>query len=144
MRINSDIPSYCDKDSIPQTPPKFCDGCNAAFSIFHALNWKKGGLVKEHHNKLRDRVADLDGKAFTSTHMRDNPLIFAGSDVKNTKSQPAGPTHPPKKQKSEATEQKGYLLIPDLCHNATESVHDMRVVKTDSKFHLAKTSEKCI
>ena len=44
----------------------------------------------------------------------------------------------------EAMEQKGDLLIRDLWQNGTGSVHDMRIVNTDAKYHLAKTLEKCL
>ena len=59
----------------PPDLPKYCDRCNARFSICHALDCKMGGLVTAHHNELRDRVADLAGKAFTPSHMRNDPLI---------------------------------------------------------------------
>ena len=41
-----------------------------------------------------------------------------------------------------ATEQKGDLLIRDLCHNGTDSVCDIRVMNTTANSHLAKTMEK--
>ena len=44
---------------------------------------------------------------------------------------------------TEATEQKGYVLIRDLCQNEMDSVHSMRVVNTDAKTHSVKTPEKC-
>ena len=44
----------------------------------------------------------------------------------------------------EVTDQKGDLLIHDLCQNGTDSVHDIRVVKTDAKSHMAKAPEKCL
>ena len=99
----------------------------------HSLNCKKGGLFIERHNKLCDRVAELAGKAFAPTHVHDNLLIFSGCVVQKTKAQPTGYTHPPSKNKSEATEQKDELLIHDLYHNGTDSVHGMRVVKTYAK-----------
>ena len=46
--------------------PTHCDGCQAKFSISHALDCKKVGLVTVHHNELRDGVADLAGKDFNS------------------------------------------------------------------------------
>ena len=52
------------------------DGCNARFSICHALDCKRGGLVTARHNELRDGVTDLAGKAFTPSHVRNNPLIY--------------------------------------------------------------------
>ena len=47
----------------PPDLPKYCDGCKARFSISHALECKKGGLVTARHNELRDGVADLAYKA---------------------------------------------------------------------------------
>ena len=79
----------------PPYLPKFCDSCNAAFSIFHALECKNDGLVTSYHNKLRDRVVELAGEAFTPSHVHDDPLIFAGRSVQRPKSQPAGTTPSP-------------------------------------------------
>ena len=69
------------------------------------------------HNELCDGVADLSGKAFTPSHVLNDPLIYSGHDVKKTKSKPAGASGnedhavapPPEKM-----EQKGDLLIRDL------------------------------
>ena len=36
----------------PPDLPKFCDGCNTAFSIFRTLDFKKGGLVTARHNEI--------------------------------------------------------------------------------------------
>ena len=60
-----------------ETPdlPKYCDGCEALFSISHALDCKKGGLVTARHNQLCDGVADLTGKAFTPSHLRDLSIL---------------------------------------------------------------------
>ena len=45
----------------PPDLPNYCDGCQARFSISHALDCRKGGLVTARHNELRDGVADLAG-----------------------------------------------------------------------------------
>ena len=86
------------------------------------------------------------GKAFTPSHVRNNPLIYQGCAVKRPKAKPAGPSvstnlgdTPP-----EATEQKGDLLLWDLWQNGTDSVHNMHVVNTDAKSHTAKKLEKCL
>ena len=73
----------------PPYLPHYCDSCNAKFSICHALNFKRGGLVTACHNELQDGVADLAGKAFTYSHVRDDPLIFTGCAMKRTKAKPA-------------------------------------------------------
>ena len=74
----------------PPDLPTHCDGCQAKFLISHALDCKKGGLVTAHHNKIRDGIEELSGKAFTPSHVHDNPFIYSGRAVKRTKAAPAG------------------------------------------------------
>ena len=103
--------------------------------------------VTAHHNKLRDRVVDLAGKAFHPSHVRDDPLIYSGCAVKRTKATPSGSNktktseHP---AAPEVTEQKGNLLIRDRWKQGTNSVHDMRSVNTDALTYQLKEPEKCL
>ena len=100
----------------PPDLPTHCYGCQSKFSISHALDCKKGSLVTACQNELRYSVADLAGKSFTPSHMRNDPLIYSGRSVKRTKATPAGDSGnkdcavatPPV-----VTEQKGDLLIRD-------------------------------
>ena len=131
----------------PPVIPHYCDGCNNTFSICHALDCKWVVLVMARHNEIRDKVADLAGKSFFPSQVRNIPLIFAGCAVKRPKENSAstkGTTVLDNMPPLEATEQKGDLLIRDLWHIGTESVHDMRIVNTDAKSHLAKTSGTCL
>ena len=41
-----------------------------------------------HYNELHDGVADLAGKAFTPSHVRNDPLIFTCCTVKRPKAKP--------------------------------------------------------
>ena len=77
--------------------------------------------------------------------MRDNSLIFTGCAVKRAKAAPAGASGTTDQEGApplEATEQKGDLMICDLWKNGTDSVHNMRVLNTDAKYHSVKTPEK--
>ena len=74
----------------PPDLTKICDGCNATFTIFHAIDRTELGLVTARHNELHGVVADLSIKSFTPTHMRDNPLICAGCAVQSPKAHPEG------------------------------------------------------
>ena len=96
----------------PPDLPSHCDGCGAAFTIYHALYCKKGGLIMARHNKIHDGVRNLAGKAFTT-----------------------GTTVPDNAPPLEATQYKGDLLVRDLWKNGTDSVHNMCVVNIDAKYH---------
>ena len=77
-------------------------------------------------------------------HVRDDPLIFSGCAVQRKKAKPSRPKFPSTKQKSEATEQKGALLIREIWQNGTNSVHHMSIVNTEARSYLTKTLEKCL
>ena len=99
------------------------------------------------HNELRDGAADLSCKAFTPSHVRDNPLIYSGRAVKRTKaakSRARGDSNQSVAQPPEVTEQKGDLLIRDLWQQRIDSVHDTRVVKTDAPMHQKKDPQNCL
>ena len=69
------------------------------------------------HNELLDGVADLSRKAFTPSHVRNNPLIFEGCGVKRPQENLArskATTVTSATPRLEAMEQKGNLLIHDL------------------------------
>ena len=53
------------------------------------IDCKRVGLVTACHNEINDGVAELVGKAFTPSHVRDDPLIFAGCSVKRPKANQA-------------------------------------------------------
>ena len=44
-------------------PPK-CDGCGGTSSLDHCLIGRKGGLVVQHHNEIRDAIGDLAALAW--------------------------------------------------------------------------------
>ena len=101
----------------PPDLPNYCDGYNAKLTICHALDCKRGGLVTARHNDFQDGVADPDGKAFTPSHVHNDPLIFIGCSMKRPKAKPAiykTTTVPADTPPLEATEQKGDILIRDL------------------------------
>ena len=129
----------------PPDLPTYCEGFQSKFSISHALDCKKGRLVTKRHNEIRDGVADLAGKAFTPSHVRDDPLIYSGRAVKRKKGASArsngnsGHTAAP-----EVTEHKGDLLILDLWQQGTDRVHNMRVVNTDTPTYQKKETDKCL
>ena len=55
-----------------------------------------------------------------------------------------GSTYQDNAPPTEATEQKGDLLIRNLWQNGPNSVNDMCVVNTDANSHSVKTPKKCL
>ena len=47
---------------LQELPPK-CDGCGALFTVCHALNCRKGGLVVQCSNEVRDIIYNLAAMA---------------------------------------------------------------------------------
>ena len=60
------------------TMPSSCDGCDSAFSLSHALDCHRGGLVIQHHNEVRDALGDLAALAYKDV-IRE-PVVREGSD----------------------------------------------------------------
>ena len=44
--------------------PSSCDGSSSEFSLFHALDCCKVGLVTQRHNEVRDVLGDLAALAY--------------------------------------------------------------------------------
>jgi hypothetical protein len=59
----------------PSDLPIQCDGCQQKFSVHHALECKRGGLVFSQHNEIRDELSDLASKAFFPSVVRYEPRI---------------------------------------------------------------------
>ena len=57
-------------------PPK-CDGCGATSSLDHCLICRKGGLVVQRHNEIRDAIGDLAALAWGQVR-RETVVVEAG------------------------------------------------------------------
>ena len=78
--------------TLPDLPIQ-CNGCHQCFSIEHALQCKKGGLVVAHHNEIHDEVRHLAATTFTPNAVCNEPSIHqvAPCTVMNA---PAETPHP--------------------------------------------------
>ena len=56
-----------------------CDGCGAPFSLTHALDCRKGGLVTQRHNEIRDALGDLAAMGFKEV-LRE-PVVRESDDT---------------------------------------------------------------
>ena len=118
----------------PPDLPHNYDVFGVGFSVTHALNCNKGGLVTAQHNELCNGVADLACKALTSTHVRYNPLITPGRAIgifKTINDNTAVPNKQPGKVVK--SKQKEDLLTTDLWEKGFYCVLYIQVVNMDAK-----------
>ena len=59
--------------------PSCCDGCGSAFNLSHAPDCRKGGLVTQRHNEVRDALGDLAALAYRDV-IRE-PIVCEGDDA---------------------------------------------------------------
>ena len=103
-----------------------CDGFEAVFYIYCALDFNKGGIIMARHNKLHDEVSNLASKTSTLTHACDEPKIYTCCSVcVGNKKFKGFPTQ-------DVWEMKGGFLIIYLWMQGTEIIHDMRDVNNDA------------
>ena len=58
--------------------PASCDGCGGDFSLTHALDCHKGGLVTQRHNEVRDALGDLAALGYREVFRE--PIVCDGDN----------------------------------------------------------------
>ena len=96
--------------------PLSCDGCGSPSSLDHFLVCKKGGLITQRHNEIRDAIGDLAALVWGS--VKREPVV---KDISHDDS--------------------GEVLIADLCVRGVwlpqaEALFDVRVIDTDAQSYL--------
>ena len=64
--------------------PANCDGCGAATSLEHALDCKKGGLVTQRHNEVRDVIGNLASLVYKE--VVKEPIVHEANDAEGVPS----------------------------------------------------------
>ena len=99
---------------------------------------------------MRDGVANLVIKAFTSTHVQNYPPIHSDHVIQSVEAQPVSnlkvsPTtlnYPPKDMDDYG--KKGELIIWDLWKNGTNSIDDMWILSYGAYLYLQSSPKKVI
>ena len=104
--------------------PPHCDGCNAPFDLSHALSCRKGGLVTQRHNEVRDAFGDLASLAFTQ--VTNEPVV---RETHNSLGNPA--------------------LVADLSVRGvwmpqSEALFDIRVIDTDAQSYSNRSPSEVL
>jgi hypothetical protein len=129
----------------PPDLPIQCDGCQQKFSVRHALECKRGGLVISRHNEIRDELSDLASKAFFPSAVRDEPRIHT-SRASETRSSPGKPASPAVKRlfQNNRTEDRGDILVRGLWARGTDCIIDVRITDVDAKSQRSKDPLKVL
>ncbi len=124
----------------PPDLPACCDGCEAHFTLQHALGCKKGGLVIFCHNEIRDELVHLAGKALTPSAIRDEPLIRPCRNADKENTCPTRPTS----EKPASKDDRGDILLRGFWARGTDCIVDVRVTDTDAKSYRHRDPAKVI
>ena len=103
-------------------PPKY-DGCGATSTLDHFLICRKGGLVVQRHNKIRDAIGDLAVLAWGQVR-HDTVVIEAGDQHSETLI--------------------GHLCVRRVWLPQAEALFDIHVVDTDAQSYLHHTPSRVL
>ena len=97
--------------------PTSCDGCGAAFTLSHALDCRRGGLVIRRHSEIRNALGDLACLAYKDV-VREPVVCDSDAD--------------------------GPGLIADLSVRGVwqrqgEALFDVHVVDTDAQSYISRS-----
>ena len=99
--------------------PSFCDGCGESFSFCHALDCRKGGLVTQRHNEIRDALGDLAAMGYKEV-LRE-PVVREANDTQNLPALIAD------------------LSVRGVWQAQTVALFDVRVVDTDAQSYINRS-----
>jgi hypothetical protein len=106
----------------PSSLPKICGGCDALFTIEHAMCCKKGGLVLHRHNDLKAEWRYLCEQALSKKAVSDEPFIHKSQDVQIAG---ASGTEP-------LPELRGDVGAHGFWKDGMTTIFDVRVTDTDA------------
>jgi hypothetical protein len=114
------------------------------FSVPHALECKKGGLVISHHNEIRDELSDLASKAFSPSAVRDEPKIHTcrSPEVKSDEENEENSVK--RLFRNNCNEDRGDILIRGLWAQGAECIIDVRIADVDAKSNRSEDPDKAL
>jgi hypothetical protein len=99
--------------------PSNCDGCGAPFTLSHALDCKRGGLIIVRHNEIRDAFGDLANIAWPNV-IRE-PVVRDSNDSEGISALVAD------------------LGVRGVWQPQSVALFDIRVIDTDAQSYATRT-----
>ena len=114
---------------VPIGLPSFCAGCKTArFSVGHAFQCKKGGLVHSRHEEVAAEWHQLCSQALTPSAVSDEPTIPM---CQNQDSQ-------------DVSELRGDVAVHGFWSRGTTAIFDVRVTDTDARSYRTQDPKKVL
>jgi len=104
--------------------PADCDGCGRESTLQHALDCRKGGLIIQRHNEVRDALGDLASIAFRDV-IRE-PIVRDADPVRGLPASVAD------------------LGVIGLWVDQTEALLDILVMDTDAQSYTSRTVDSVL
>ncbi|KAL7477562.1 hypothetical protein ACHAW6_003394 [Cyclotella cf. meneghiniana] len=131
--------------SQPPHLPSRCNGCNEGFTVDHALNCKKGGLVGIRHDDACDEWAHLCSLAFSNARVEIEPPIHYGHDSSDRSpcctTTPPPPTSPNDIAGDEA---RGDVLVHSFWQCTRGTIFNIRICEMDTRSYANTSSDKVL
>ena len=105
-----------------QLPP-VCDGCGSDFSVTHALDCRKGGLVTQRHNEIRDTICGLASMVWGQ--VTQEPVVCDSLDSGNSSL-------------------VADIAIRGVWQRQATALFDVRVIDTDARSYLHRPPQSII
>ena len=133
----------------PKGLPSHCDGCSEGFTVEHGLSCKKGGLVGQRHDDVRDELAHLCSTALSESRVSTEPEIFYGRGVRA--STPRAECKCTRKDRAGVTvcsclgdEARGDVAAHGFWRSGRTTVFDVRITDTDASSYGVQASDKIL
>ena len=133
----------------PKGLPSHCDGCSNGFTVEHGLSCKKGVLVGQRNNDVRDELAHLCTLSLNESRVKTEPEIVYRSDSRA--SQPREDCHCTGKGRNGKTickclgdEARGDVAAHGFWKSGRTTIFDVRVTGTDAMSYGNTASEKIL
>ena len=118
---------------VPNGLPTFCSACQSArFTVGHAFQCKKGGLVRARHEELAGEWHQLCAQALSPSLVSDEPAI---SQYQNQEGDNTADRIP---------ELRGDVGVHGFWTRGTTAIFDIRVTDTDAGTHKNREPSKVL
>ena len=121
----------------PNNLSPICSGCGTQFTVDHAMQCKKGGLVTLRHNDQRSTLHLLCAQAHKPSEVFDEPLIHPGRDS-------AGNVLPTTPEGGALPDCRGDLAVHGFWEHGTTAIFDIRITDLDAPYQRSISAKKCL